>query len=518
MKYKARSFYFTSFCIIFSAIVLTGCGSNSRKLGGVRVPPGVNPIIAVRADSLSRQLFVQPREEIKADGLVATADKHISESDSLWSLLKKSDDEHPTPSVTDSTESSQKTVEGYQKFQKAMSLIRKQDIAKSQKLVRKHLEDAENSLVKALELNPLSTNARRVLAAVYKLYGDRFSNESSYDRAIDIWGTLVLLEPGEYWNYYKLGQNYFASFRWKKALESFENCENTLLQSAAVNDKRIADPSLSVEAATDSSSLFAAVYFQAQSAIHLIDENKALSNLHRARRLAPTKSNRTAVESYITWINWDDGNIVTATMKDSASAMTNRGDFKSAEAKYRAMLSKTRTSRAYNDVTWNLARLEYTELNKPHSAVARLLDAIKAIPKESTTGAPIDSSDKVYFNTYGAMCHNLGVKELEKDRKLAYTYFMQSSSVQWKGRGKSYFYMARLATANPLKAIEDAENAYQLAYQLESKEIMNLHKLLIMGYRRTRDFKKAKFHLQKLKILQRGASSHGSTAENRSSS
>ncbi|NUO81900.1 hypothetical protein HUU05_17650 [candidate division KSB1 bacterium] len=96
---------------------------------------------------------------------------------------------------------------------------------------------------------------------------------------------------------------------------------------------------------------------------------------------------------------------------------------------------------------------------------------------------------------------NLGNENRESNRKLAYTYYMQSASLNWSGRGKSYFAMATLADANPKQAVADAEKAYDLAHQLDPDEVINLHKLLIRNYRRLGEFDKAKFHFDQLARL-----------------
>ena len=504
--------------LLLAALLLSACGSTRpgmRKFGAVRVPPGVEPIVAVRADSLSRQLFVPRKDELKAQALVEEAQRHYDRSDSLWQVLDRAAAEAESASPEDSAAAMSQTVSAFRQIQKAMPLAQEYKKKPSRELKIKatyHLQEAEKALVKALKLNPLSNDARRLLALTYKLLGDRFLDKQNYDRAIEIWGTLIRLEPGEYINYYHLGENYYARERWRDALANFERSEETLLASAEVSPEVIANPSLSTPAAIDSTVLFLSVYYQAQSAIQIGDESKALSSLNRAWQLATIPSNRAAVESYLAWIKWDDGNIETANMRDSANVLAARGDMVGAAEKYKQMLPKMRSERAKNEVASKLALIEYTNLNQKPVAVERMLSVVKRIQVDSTTGAPLDSSAQQYFDIYGTMCHNLGIDNTEVDRQKAYTYFMQASKVHWKARGKSYLAMAKLAAANPKQAIADAEKALALKTQLESQEVVELYKLLVNGYRRIREFAKARYYLEELRRIQQGAS-NGSSAQ-----
>jgi hypothetical protein len=184
-------------------------------------------------------------------------------------------------------------------------------------------------------------------------------------------------------------------------------------------------------------------------------------------------------------------------MRDSGLALSSRGEFQAAAKIYEGMLPTLRTSAAKNEIGWKLALIEFVNLNHREQAAERLLHIIETIP----AGAPPDSLSRLYFDNYGAMCLSLGNEKIEVDRTLAYTYFMQASSINWSGRGKSYFAMATLADADPQQAVRDAEKAYALAHQLDHDELINLHRLLIRGYRRLQQFDKAKVHFDELKRL-----------------
>jgi tetratricopeptide (TPR) repeat protein len=321
----------------------------------------------------------------------------------------------------------------------------------------------------------------------------------SYEKSLRIWGALARMEPGEAGHYYNLGSALAAARRWTEALDNFKKCEEVLLASAEVNPQRLANPSLPVEATMDTTMLFLAAYYQAQAAIKLFDDKTALESLNRAKKITHVPQNLDAVESTIKWINWDDGNILGAVMRDSANALANQGKLVEAGKIFEDLIIRTlKTQRTKDEVSWTYATIEFTTLNRKASAVARLYEVVRGIPKDAD-GAPIDTTYKTYFDAYGTMCHNLGTDTLRSDRKLAYTYFSQSAEINWKGRGKSYLSMTELTRGNPELMVANGEKAVALAAQLTPDELQSLYKLLVDGYRRLRQPEKARFYFDKVR-------------------
>lgn len=489
--------------------------SKTRTFDAVRVPPGVNPLTAGHADSLAQQLFVSRTEEAQAESLLVRAEEYRVQSDSLWQVLEEAAQRRGPISPQDSIAALRATLDGYNKLQKGVPVIeqylRSQDENARLQAVNL-LRQSEAALRRAVELNPYFPQARALLANVYKLLAQRLPEQSKahYDRALTWWETIVRLEPGEFRNYYQLGLSYYAVQAWGQALPNFQQCEQRLLASAEVQDSRIVDPTQPVAAAVDSVILFSSVYYQALCNIQRddakhSDEAQAYANLERARRFASTPQYRAAVDYYTNWMNWDDGYILGAKMRDSTAALSSRGEFSPAAKIYEHMIPKLRTLRARNEFGWRLALLEFSNLNKKPEAMDRMLRIVQSVTTDSL-GVPRaasrgDSLGQVYFNYFGTMCVNLGTENRETNRKLAYTYYMQSAELNWAERGKSYFAMASLADADPRQAVADGEKAYALAHQLEPDELIILHKLLIRNYRRLGEFEKAKTHFDEMTRL-----------------
>jgi tetratricopeptide (TPR) repeat protein len=311
---------------------------------------------------------------------------------------------------------------------------------------------------------------------------------------------------------------------WSRAFENFQRTEEILLASVEVSPMRVNDPGKPVSAALDSTTLFYAVWYQGQCASRLLNAEQALHHLKRAWNLTPTKANRSAIESTIAWINWDDGNIRASVMLDTATALVNRADrlaaqgntaeakkhYKNATEVQEEMLSIIKTTHARHETEWTLAYIEYTHLSKQAAAVNRLLTLVESMPKNDQ-GAPLDTSYRNYFDTYGTMCHNLGVDKLESDRRLAYTYFLQATTIHWQGRAKSFLSLAELSNSNPKQMVEYGEKALALSEQLATDELIRLHKFLVDGYRRLREVNKARQYFEKLRNLQQEASTNSTS-------
>lgn len=503
---KTRCHFFIGWSLI--AWGLAGCGGSGalRDYRALKVPPGISPLVAARADSIAAGLFVTMKNEREAGAFFEKGRQHYNVSDSLWLVLdnaKKASSK--SVRADDSLAAVKQTIPGTLKLQEAAQNLQTFDRTQEQRLMIQasyNLKEAQKYLERSVQLNPFNAPVQNYLALTYKLLAQRFPKDMSFEKALHIWGALARLEPGEYLHYYNLGSTYFAEQHWADALENFKKSEEVLLASAEVNPRRLQNPALPVEATIDTTYHFLSVYFQAQAAMKLLDAPPALQKLHHAKTLTRNPEYFAIIESNVKWINWDDGNIYGSVLKDSANALATRGEFDAAGKIYENLISRMlKTKRAKDEISWTYAAIEYRNLNKKASAVSRLYEVIQTIPK-SATGTPFDAAYKDYFEAYGTMCYNMGVDTLRSDRRLAYSYFAQAAEIEWSGRGKSYMFMADLSRANPQLAIANGERAVALASQLAPDELQNLYKLLVDGYRRSGQVDKARNYFDKLRAMQ----------------
>jgi tetratricopeptide (TPR) repeat protein len=496
--------------LLLISLGFASCGGGAMRAyhgrNAIKVPPGISPLVAARADSISAGLFVAMKNEREAQTLFEKGRGHYNISDSLWLVLDNAK-KAPVKSVpaTDSLAAVKQTITGALKLQEAAQNLQNFDRTQEQRLMIQasyNLKEAQKYLERSVQLNPFNAQVQNYLALTYKLLAQRFPKDMAFGKALHIWGALARLEPGEYLHYYNLGSTYFAEQHWADALENFKKCEEVLLASAEVNPRRLQNPALPVEATIDTTYRFLSVYFQAQAAIKLFDPGQALQKLHHAKTLTHNPEYLAIIESNIKWINWDDGNIYGSVMKDSANALINRGQFDAAGKIYENLVSRIlKTKRAKDEMSWTYAAIEYKNLNRKANAVARLYEVIQTIPK-SADGTPLDANYNDYFDAYGTMCYNMGIDTLRSDRRLSYTYFAQAAEIDWSGRGKSYMFMAELSRANPQLLITNGEKAMALASQLSPDELQSLYKLLVDGYRRSGQVDKAKNYFDKLRAMQ----------------
>jgi hypothetical protein len=494
--------------VVLGVWLVIGCGGGAKNFVGtnaIEVPPGVSPIVAAHADSIAAGLFVTLDRERQARELAAQGIHHYAAGDSLWAVLDAAKETQKKVSAEDSVAAIRQAITGTLKLQEAGNNLQDFDRIQEQRLIIQasyNLKEAQKYLEKSVQLDPFNTRVQNYLALTYKLLAQRFPQDMTFENALRVWGALARLEPGEYLHFYNLGSAYFAAQHWRQAQENFKKTEALLLASADFNHAHLQNPTTPAAASLDTTTLLSSIYYQALSAIKLYDANQALQDLHRAKQLTHAPEARDNLDSYIGWLNWDDGNIIGSVMRDSADALAHRGQFAEASKIYEDLINQfLTTKRARDEVIFTYAVMEYQNLDRKTTAVSRLYEVVQSLPKD-TGGASIDPAQQKYFDNYGIMCHNLGFDTLQNDRRLAYMYFSQAAAINWTGRGKSYLAMAELASTNPEISVQNAEKAEALAEQLAHEELLKLYKLLVDGNRRLNQMDKARLYYEKFKALQ----------------
>lgn len=484
--------------LLSAALLLMSCGGAARSR---KVPLGVSPHIAARADSIAARLFVSKKRERKADAHRKDGVRNYIRSDSLWALL---DARKHEAAARDSVARAQTLA--HKSGANGSSQTPPQSPAapadeKTQIRATFDLMEAQRNLRKSLHYHAFNPQAKHYLALTYKLLAERFPHEGSFANAAEQWEELCRLEPGEYLHFYNLGATYFAMHDWQRALQRYARAETLMVAAAAVSPERLANPALSPEAAIDSTRLLYAVYYQGQSAIKLQAAAQALLHLERAATLTNNEMILRNIAADIKWINWDGGNIRGSLMRDSANAQLARGKYLEVCKLYDEMLhSILRTKRAKDYIRWDYATVEYARLNRRDKAIARLDEAMQAIARDES-GAPLDSTYRAAFDNYGAMCYYFGKDTARVNRRVGYDYLERASRIVCKDRGRIYIEMAELSKSNPDISVENAEKALELTYMIDSNELKHLYDLLVEGYRHKNLPDKAREFFEKRKAL-----------------
>ncbi len=481
-----------------SALLLASCGGATRVR---KVPLGVSPRIAARADSIAARLFVSKERERKASAHCKEGIRNYIVSDSLWALLdaRKQDAVARDSAARPQMVSHKSGANGSSKTL-LQSPVTPAD-EKTQIRATFSLMEAQRHLRKSLQYHAFNPSAKHYLGLTCKLLAERFPHEGSFEKAVEQWEELSRLEPGEYLHFYNLGSTYFAMRDWPRALQRYARAETLMLAAAAVNPERLANPALSPEAAIDSTRLLYAVYYQGQSAIKLESAAEALRHLERAATLTNNEVILRNIAEDIKWINWDGGNIRASLMRDSANAQLGRGKYLEVCKLYDEMLNGIlQTKRAKDYIRWDYATVEYARLKRRVKAIARLDEAMKTIARDET-GAPLDSTYRAAFDNYGAMCYYLGKDTARVNRRVGYDYLERASRIVCKDRGRIYIEMAELSKSNPGISVENAEKALELVYMIDSNELKHLYDLLVEGYRHKNLPDKAREFFEKRKAL-----------------
>ncbi|MCI0514040.1 hypothetical protein L0128_12565 [candidate division KSB1 bacterium] len=491
-------------------ILVTGCVSTGGKRPAVMIPPGVDSLVAISSDSLVDSLFVDPNLQKKARELTQQGKQRVDQSDSLWNLINAKKDTQKVVTEIEKKRASDAKYKGSQKIQVALSKFHT-DAADSvtQQLIRteiyKLLEEAQRLFEQALVDNPFDEETKAWLAKVYQMMAQRFQNTKNYERAVQVLKSLIRVNQSEPHWYYQLGINYWSLKNWSDAYENFKQAENVLMAITPLKIGEIPRDSTQLIAKmhavpVDTAKLYEYVYFQADTKAKLYEAEAALTLLQRALNIAKTDLEKQSILNYIDWIKWDEGNIRASELRDHNIALEKNGNYDSAARGFRKLLKVLKTNRTKAEINWRISLLEFGFLNQHEKGIERLARVIRRTPKDSL-GAARDTTYRRYFDNYGVMCYNMGIRNVLNKPKIAFMYFRQAVTINCPVRGKSYLELAKLSISNPAKVIEMCHHALDYSENLALKEKIEAYRLLVEGYKRQGKVDKAKEYFIKWKIL-----------------
>jgi len=491
----------TPVLVVVSLAILVGCSSNmrvARNGSALLVPPGVDSTIAVQADSIADQLFVSLDREGKADQLKLAGKSRTSQSDTLWKYLSAQPD--PTLGVRgrDSTQAIEAFNAGARNLQELATLKQGSGSPVEVERMKRLLLEAKANFERAVVLNPFDLEIKSWLARVYQTLAVRLLDDKNYVKAAKVLERLVRIERGEHSLYARLGEAYYAMNRWELANQNFAMAEAVMRETAGLDfdlnqDKQQLQPT----------TLYYYTYYQADTEIKMHESKRGLATLKRALEYATSEKERTDIKNYVNWINWDNGNIMAVEMRDKLLALQDKEDYRGAAAGFEKLIPALRTQPAIDETRWRLAVLEFQFLNRRGRGIERLAQVVKTTAKDSH-GAPADSTYQQYFDSYGVMCHNLGLESVKKNRKVAFTYFQQAVAVPWENRAKSFLELAKLSRNKPSAVINTCRQALDDSDKLDSTEQMQAYQLMVEALKRSGKFKEARTYYAQWMALRNG--------------
>lgn len=493
---KSKSYILFFIFIIF---LLSSCKSTEPPPSELRpieaepffVPEGIDSLSAVIADSIAGQSFVSVAREEQAEALKLEARSLVDKSDSLWAYLSMDNESEYSVSEDDSL----KAIESYNEG--AEALIESQELAQSdaadEELLRQQnelLDKAEKAFEDALVYNPFDAETKYGLSLVYQRKAVRLTNDEEYKKAIDVLERLVQIEKGEDAIYARLAENYYALGYWSEAAKNFQMAEKVYRDNKFL-DPNISDPGeLTPE---DSSILFHYVFYRGDSQTNIYLADEALTSFGEAKSLATDEGLREDAQFMIDYIHWDDGNIAGRMARDSINTLRNEGNLEVAQQEYIKLLDQLKTQKAKDEIHWRTALTHY-DMGREKDAAERLMNLVERTETRLRDGMPMDSTYNQYFEDYGIVCYNIGLRHLreEKDRLTALKYFQQISSLPWSNRAKTNLEIANIISNNIPEAINHAEMALAEVNMLNDDDERELYRRLSDLHRRHGDTEAAR--------------------------
>ncbi len=465
--------------ILFLCVVLTGCGGSKGSLSdglgysSFFVPAGVDSTVAILADSLSRESFVEYDQETQGRLLSEEAFALVQESDSLWRILEMSREDGHVVSEDDSIQSIHSFNEAAVAYQEAAQLGGDE----SALLTRQEglLDLAQQKFEEALTFNPFDEQTRALLGRVYLYQYNRLKKAGAIENSITILERLVRLEKGRHEFFSELASAYYSQENWQQASVNYLNAETALIDAREL-DVNAPEPGMLTD--QDSLTLFNYAYYYGETSAFMYSTNEAMSGLSRAKTFAPGPAEIEIVDGVIEWIEWDGGNIQASELRDDL-AMLEGENLEAAEDGYHDLMGMLQTQPAKDEITWKLALVE-ANLKKNESAVMRLKTLVDRIPGDLAE----DEDNKRYLDAYGTLCYNLASENLrdKRDKRGALTYYLQSASIAWQNQARAYFEAAKILQNNTPEAIRYAEQGLASSPSLEDKK--SLYALLVSLHRR----------------------------------
>ncbi|KAA3616497.1 MAG: hypothetical protein DWQ05_12265 [Calditrichaeota bacterium] len=459
-------------------------GSSVKRNNKYKVHAGIDSVIAREADSLASILFIKPKAEQESEVLKQRGRSRVAEGDSLWQLieLRRAANKRDSLAAIEAFNNGAKIIKSYAELQKMSAMH--VDETKVSERIDKLLIDAIKNFQKALYFNPFDSETHSWLAHVYTSRASRFEEKKDFEKATYVLEELIRLDKGNHSIYARLAENYYAIEAWKAAYDVFCEAERVLTETGFLNiDKPGAALEDLSQAAIDSSRLFNYVFYQGVTQSKLYNADSSLAILDRAMRLAPDESNQKSVQSYIDWINWDDGNIHGSERRDELLAMQAQGNYKESASGFWKLAKKLRTERARDEIEWRASVLTYQRVGDKEKGVKGLHELIDRYQKRNAYKGALDSTYARYFDDYAIMCHNLGLEEVQdRDWQAAYAYFLQATTVQWRGSAKSHLEIAKIVQNNPELVLKHCKLAQKNENTLDIREHDQLYSLLSIAY------------------------------------
>lgn len=471
-------------------------------------PAGIDSKFAIKMDSIASKAFIAPERKLMADMLLKQADEIEVVHDSLRFYHAYFSDSTNIDyfTLTDSllarriVDQAVDIIDAENRF--ARKKLRKLK-SRISSLYRSDLEFAihqvfqqlENLMLEAKKINPFDQNLRIHLGRdIYYQTAHLYGDSTLFARSVREFENLIWIKKGNFAYFLYLGDAYMGVKNFQKAFDNYLQAEKTLIQVSILASD---DPSRYVahpDSAPVNYEFLSHCYSrQAEAKIKLFEGKEALVLLKQAFNYTADPGRKARLQNLIDLVDWDDGNILAMNLRKSANTYMKLGDYKSAKSVSLRLLDVLWTDRTKNEINNQIALLDFQHLNKKEDGIERMRKIIEPMKKDSVDGA-IDPVNQAYFQNYGRMCFDFGLRYLEQeaDRKIAYIYFFQATQLKWYGRPKAYLQLAALSEFDPRETIQLGFTALKEAEHLTPSEKRQVAELLSNAFQKEAKFKEAR--------------------------
>lgn len=427
----------------------------------------------------------------------ANTKQHLAEVDtSMWKYLAASDRSQWTITKADSETAIRiHFLNGrkvYAEVEKLNQQIQSKKITLTQVLDDqiRLMEQVQQNFEAGLRLNPFEIYLRNWIAGIYNYLEQLYAAKNMDQPRLQILMNSLCLEKDLKKRsilYSKIAEIYLSHQEWAQARKFFQLSNDMLFEGN--------------EADIDSSRLFRNLYFRGQAELKLYEGEAARQSIIYASMIAPDTKTYQDLMSLLEYINWDDANIRASEQFMNARRLAADKKYAEAEAAYFELSTMVQTERAHQETQYRLAMLQFNNLNKKEDAIDRLWRVVQKCPIDPATGAAADSTGRNYWNAYCRMGLSLANSYLSTNKKLAFTYFYQTSLVESPVRGSAFLSLALLSRNIPENCLSFCDRAAQYIHQLTPNEQKLLYNIYYDANRRLGHFEEALVWFEKYQEL-----------------
>lgn len=494
-------------------LIILGCAAQQpivqeEKSADTRIPPGIDTLTAVIADSLFSLVLVSEEDENDSRQLFEQAEQWNDLADSLWQasrtgLNNREDSLIALKQVALIEAIFQSEQEWLKQTQKMMKKLGRLNSAVLARMSDALFVKATNLYESAIKKNRFEIRYRRRYSQFLKSLATRYNAPAYLQHAASELERIVFFIKGNHQLFSDLGEIYLLLADWKNAYKQYDLAQVALRRTAIF---MVPEPKLYLsrpsEVPIDTLRLMSYLDKAGWCKTKLYEALPALSIYREAFALATEPAWQQLFEKRIKWILWDDGNIRATEIRDKGDSLF-QFQQKYAEAKtvYLALLPSLWTKRTRDEINWKIAQLDFAYLDHKFDGVGRMHQIIRHTAMDSITGAPLDSTYQRYFNSYGAMCFNIGAENWNKDRLTAFLYLNQAVEINFDLRSKAFLLLADFSEFDPHETIELCTKTLEVIENLTVDERQILYQLLHSSYRKLGDFQQAKAWFDRWKAL-----------------